>query len=104
MKTLLLSSSLLFCLLTRSLAAQDRPKAEISNEVIRAVIMLPDAERGAYQGTRFDWSGFISSLRFAGHDYIAPWRVQNDPQFHSAITGPADEERAGGEFPGQVSR
>ena len=38
------------------------PSAEISNGRIRATILLPDAEKGYYRGTRFDWSGVISSL------------------------------------------
>ena len=26
----------------------------------------------SYSGTRFDWSGIISSIQFAGHEYVGP--------------------------------
>lgn len=91
MKTSLLSSGLLICLFSQGLIAQDYPKTEISNRLIRAVIMLPSAGHGSYQGTRFDWSGVVSSLKFAGHDYVARWHKQDDPKINDAITGPAEE-------------
>ena len=47
--------SLLACFSCGMLAAQDFPKASISNGVIRAELMLPDAKKGSYRGTRFDW-------------------------------------------------
>jgi hypothetical protein len=91
MKTSILSSSLLICLITQGLIAQNYPKAEISNKLVRAVIMLPDAEHGSYQGTRFDWSGIISSLQFSGHSYIGPWRQPRSPKVNDSVSGPAEE-------------
>ncbi len=38
-------------------ASAQIPQAEISNGVIKAQIYLPDAVKGYYLGTRFDWSG-----------------------------------------------
>ena len=35
------------------------PSAEISNEEVKMKIYLPDAEKGLYRATRFDWSGVI---------------------------------------------
>jgi len=75
------------------LQAQDFPKAEISNGIIHAEIMLPDPQKGSYQGTRFDWSGVISSLRFDGHEYFGRWYERHDPKIHDAITGPVEEFR-----------
>jgi len=86
-------------------AATDHPTAEISNGLIVAKIYLPEAERGFYQGTRFDWSGVVYSLKANGHDYYGPWFTKFDPTVHdfvyrdadivagpcSAVTGPVDE-------------
>ena len=83
----------------------DHPRAEITNGLIHAKIYLPEAQRGFYRGTRFDWSGVIYSLQANGHDYYGPWFNKFDPAVHdfvyrdadivagpcSAITGPVDE-------------
>ena len=66
---------------------------------------MPDPEHGFYQGTRFDWSGLISSLRYRGHEYCAVWYTKRDPSVRdfvfegheiavgpqSAVTGPCEE-------------
>ena len=67
------------------------PSAEISNGRIRATILLPDAEKGYYRGTRFDWSGAIASLTWNGHEYFGQWFEKHDPKIHDAITGPVEE-------------
>lgn len=94
-------------LLTGALAltAADYPSAEISNQLIHAKVYLPDARNGFYKSTRFDWSGAIYSLQFAGHEFYGPWFTQSDPAVRdfifkgadivvssaSGITGPAEE-------------
>ena len=102
------------------LSAADSPNVAIANSQIRAKIYLPDAKKGYYRGTRFDWSGVVYSLQYKGHDYYGPWFHKADPKIHdfvyegpdiiagpcSAITGPVDEFRqigwdeatAGGNF------
>jgi hypothetical protein len=92
------------------LLAEDYPKAEISNGLIHAELMLPDSQHGSYRGTRFDWSGIISSLQFSGHEYFGRWYEHHDPKIHDAITGPVeafqtndkglgyDQAKAGGTF------
>src|ERR1700686_2110500 len=102
-----------FCLfvgLSGCILAQDYPKAEITNGLIHAELMLPDSQNGSYRGTRFDWSGIISSLQFSGHEYFGRWYEKHDPKIHDAITGPVeafqtndkglgyDEAKAGGTF------
>ena len=37
------------------------PEKHISNGVLTAKIYLPDAEKGFYRGTRFDWAGIIGA-------------------------------------------
>jgi hypothetical protein len=75
------------------LSAAEPPQAAISNGVIDAKFYLPDAENGYYQGTRFDWSGVIFSLRYQGHDYFGQWFPRYDPKLHDAIMGPVEEYR-----------
>jgi hypothetical protein len=55
------------------------PQTSISNGVLTAVLALPDAATGYYRGTRFDWSGVLTSLRYKGHELITPWSEINDP-------------------------
>lgn len=80
---------------TGLMAADDFPQADISNGVVRAKLLLPDAERGYYRGTRFDWSGVIASLEYKGHNYFGKWFEKYDPHIHDAIMGPVEEFRTG---------
>jgi len=73
------------------MAAADPPQAKISNGLIDAKLYLPNAERGYYRGTRFDWSGVIPSLRYKGHEYFGQWFDRYDPNTHDAIAGPVEE-------------
>ena len=83
----------LACLCRPLALAEDYPKAKISNALIHAELMLPNTEHGSYRGTRFDWSGIISSLQFNGHEYVGRWYEHHDPKIHDAITGPVEEFR-----------
>lgn len=67
------------------------PQAEISNGKITAKFLLPDAEHGYYRATRFDWSGSISSLKTAHHEYFGQWFPTYDPKLHDSIMGPVEE-------------
>jgi hypothetical protein len=67
------------------------PQAAIDNGVVRAKLYLPDAEKGYYQGTRFDWSGVFASLTYKGHNYFGPWFEKYDPKTNDAISGPVEE-------------
>jgi hypothetical protein len=82
---------LLATFLAAAAAAAEFPSAEISNGVVTAKLYLPDAERGYYRGTRFDWSGVIYSLRAGGHEYFGQWFPRYDPKLHDAIMGPVEE-------------
>src|ERR1051326_1619195 len=87
------------------LRADSPPEAQITNGSLRVRIYLPDARSGFYRGTRFDWSGVIGGLEYAGHQYYEPWFQRTDPHVHdftyradeivagpcTAITGPAEE-------------
>lgn len=73
--------------------AADHPSAPLTNELIEAHVYLPDPENGYYRGTRFDWSGAIHSLEYAGHQYFGEWQESDDPYLHDRITGPVEEYR-----------
>lgn len=107
-----------------SLCAFAAPEASLTNGSLRVRLYLPDAHTGFYRGTRFDWSGVIGGLEFAGHDFYPQWFQRTDPNVHdfiydgadivaspcTAITGPSeefvsngkalgfDEAKAGGTF------
>ena len=70
--------------------ADEYPSATIKNDAITAKLYLPDAKKGYYRGTRFDWSGVIHSLTFDGHEYFGEWQDSDDPYLHDHITGPVD--------------
>lgn len=84
-------------------------QVEIANGEIHAKLYLPDARTGFYQGTRFDWSGIVSSLVYKGHDYYGQWYSRSDPRVHDfvfqgpeivtsppcKIVGPVEEFRSG---------
>lgn len=66
--------------------------AKITNGLIEAELYLPDAQRGYYQGTRFDWSGVMPRLTYKGHSYFGIWNpAPYDPKLHDAIAGPVEE-------------
>jgi len=55
------------------------------------IVYLPDAEKGYYRGTRFDWSGLVARAEFAGHVVYGPFRTKVDPLGHDHVVGPAEE-------------
>ncbi|WP_218146567.1 hypothetical protein [Parapedobacter indicus] len=67
------------------------PQVTITNELIQATIYLPDINKGYYRGTRFDWSGVIPELAYAGHQYYGEWFAHHDPLGHDGIVGPVEE-------------
>jgi hypothetical protein len=84
---------------------QDPESTSISNGLLHVTLSLPDADKGFYRGTRFDWSGVIRSLEYEGHNYYGEWFTKTDPKVIdfifdgsdivagpcSAITGPVEE-------------
>jgi hypothetical protein len=91
-------------------SADAAPEAEIGNGSVIARLYLPDAAKGFYRGTRFDWSGVIGGLECAGHNYYPQWFQRSDMGVHdfiydgadivagpcTAITGPAEEFSSNG--------
>jgi len=69
----------------------DSFEVNITNGLINAKLYLPDADTGYYRGVRFDWSGLIASLDYAGHTYIDQWFARYDPYINDAVLGPMQE-------------
>ncbi|GAB4039393.1 hypothetical protein [Spirosoma jeollabukense] len=67
------------------------PEADITNGLVHAHLYLPDADKGYYRGTRFDWSGVVASLDYKGHTYHGKWFDTYHPTTHDAIMGPVEE-------------
>ena len=46
------------------------PHTTIQNNVLIVELYLPDAEQGYYRGTRFEWSGIVQQIHYAGHTFF----------------------------------
>src|SRR5690348_18249445 len=86
----------IFCILgsmltAGSIAAQTYPgpypQTTLSNGALNATIYLPDADKGFYRGTRFDWAGVIGSLEYKGHNYYGPFFEKFDPSVRDVVIG-----------------
>lgn len=75
------------------------PAVEITNGAVHALVYLPDAEKGYYRGSRFDWSGQVGCLEFKGHTYFGVWFPHYDPLLHDSITGPVESFYGGDNLP-----
>jgi len=67
------------------------PQAKISNGIIKARLYLPDAEKGYYRASRFDWSGVMPELEYKSHSYFGQWFEKYSPTIHDAIMGPVED-------------
>jgi hypothetical protein len=67
------------------------PGVTLDNGVLKATIRLPDASRGYYRGTRFDWSGLVSQVEFKGHTYFGELKRPHKPTVHDHAAGLCDE-------------
>jgi hypothetical protein len=45
----------------------------IGNGLVAMKIYTPDAQKGLYIGSRFDWAGIVGSLTYKGQEYYGPW-------------------------------
>ena len=72
-------------------AMMNFPQTEITNDIIKAKLLLPDADKGYYRGTRFDWSGNMPYLEFKGHSYFGKWFSEYSPEIHDVIMGPVQD-------------
>ena len=94
-RIMLIAITMCWLLAGSALFAAGYPESEISNGIVKARLYLPDAENGSYRGTRFDYSGILTSLEYKGHQYFGQWYERHDPKIHDAITGPVEEFLSG---------
>jgi hypothetical protein len=72
----------------------DHPTTTLTNGKLTVVIFLPDAQKGYYRSTRFDWAGIIPCVSLNGHRFFGEWFVgAYDPMRNDAVVGPAEEFR-----------
>jgi hypothetical protein len=71
--------------------AAEYPTAVLKNDSIKITVRMPDAEKGFYRGTRFDWSGVIGPVEVLGKTVFVPWKNTHNPANNDDITGPCDE-------------
>jgi hypothetical protein len=71
--------------------ADDYPKTVLKNDRLALTVYLPDAQKGFYRGTRFDWAGVLGQVEVAGHKVFGPWKETHDPANHDDIVGPVEE-------------
>jgi hypothetical protein len=72
-------------------AGDEYPKAILKSDELSLTVYLPDEKAGFYRGTRFDWSGVIGSVEYAGHKVFGPWKDTHNPANHDDIVGPVEE-------------
>ena len=92
------------------------PRVILRSGALSVTIALPDAQRGFYRSTRFDWSGMITDVTFGTAHFYGPWADGIASDVHdfddserglfvgerNAATGPAEEfaNRDGETVPG----
>lgn len=69
---LVVAASFGICLMAQN------PTTTIANGKVKATLYLPDSKDGYYRGTRFDWSGVVRNVEYAGHDLYGPWYQRID--------------------------
>ena len=69
-------------------SAQTYPSHQLTNGEITATVYLPDAKKGFYTTTRFDWSGAIASLKYKGHEYYGNWFTKITDIYDFGYEGP----------------
>ena len=67
------------------------PAANLQTKLVKAHVYLPDAKKGYYRGTRFDWSGLVSRVEYNGHSFFSEFKTEHDPLNHDDICGTAEE-------------
>jgi hypothetical protein len=71
-------------LLVAPLAPASSATGQLANTLLQLRFEIPSAA-GSYDGTRFDWSGMIRSLRVQGHEVYGPWFDRIDAATHNNV-------------------
>ena len=76
--------------LSQTVNLDQYPSVDISNGTVQMKVYLPDADKGLYRATRFDWSGIIGSVQYKDHEYFGYWKDTHDPMIHEDLAGPVE--------------
>lgn len=79
------------CIFSFNALAADYPQTTLTNDAMEMLVYLPDADNGYYRGSRFEWSGLVQQIKYAGHTYFGDWKSTHDPKNHDDLTGTASE-------------
>lgn len=83
-------SPLVALVIVSPLLAADYPTHTLKSDQLTLTVYLPDAEKGFYRGTRFDWSG-VFGVEFGKHKLFGPWKGTHNPTNNDDIVGPCEE-------------
>jgi len=73
-------------------SSEPYPSVRLSNSLLALTVYLPNPWHGYYRGPRFDWSGMLGQVQFAGHTFFTPWRPgPHNPDGNDDVLGPAEE-------------
>ena len=77
-----------------ALRADEYPSHVLKSDPLTVKVYLPDAQKGFYRGTRFDWAG-VFTVEFGKHKIFGPWKDKHDPANNDDIVGPCEEFGSG---------
>lgn len=83
-------SLLLLLAVAAPASAAEYPTTTLTADDLVVTVYEPDAEKGMYRGTRFDWSGVLD-VRFGKHKLFGPWLGEPTPKNPDSVVGPCEE-------------
>jgi hypothetical protein len=86
-----ISLLLAFTVTVRGEEKDKYPMHTLKKGDLAVTIYLPDAEKGYYRGTRFDWSGLVGQATYKGHTFFGPWKSTHDPEYAEDADAIAEE-------------
>ncbi len=69
----------------------DWPRLTLSKGDVRAVLPLPDSDKGFYRAARFEWAGQMTELRVGKNTIFVPFHDDHQPLGVDHAAGPAEE-------------
>lgn len=82
--------SLLLLAVGTAARAADYPTHTLKADDLVVTVYEPDAAKGMYRGTRFDWSGVLG-VQFGKYKLFGPWLGEPTPKNPDSIVGPCEE-------------
>ena len=67
--------------------AGETPSARLSNGQLALTVLPPGTEQGRYRGPRFDGSGMVASVEYAGREIFGEWKRARVPGATDDVLG-----------------